>query len=101
MCVCGFIHLEWVLFFCPSSTYICWCAISGLSVSHLQDDVLLLFLCEGRPGGVDTGVHVSAGHEKLRSLKEVKLLRVVLEDHAVGTASRPVGQTLQYQLMVL
>ena len=69
--------------------------------TDLQDDVLLLLLSEGSSSGVDAGVDVGAGHQHLRSLQKVVLLRIVLEDDAVGAASRPVGETLQNFLVVL
>ena len=41
------------------------------------------------------------GHEQLRPFEEVVLLWVVLEDHTVVVASRPVGEALQNSLVVL
>ena len=69
--------------------------------THLQNDVFLLFLCEGGPCCIDAGVDVGTGHQHLRSLEKVVLLWVVFEDDAVAVASGPVGETLQYHLVVL
>ncbi len=68
--------------------------------AYLEYDLLFLLLCEAGALGVNAGIGVGGGHQELRTLDDVVLLWIVLEENVVAVCSSPVVDTVQHLLMV-